>query len=185
MQIKKPCSFRLSLLSPLFHCTCLKNHHNPMFTIKNLKQRPDTLTQLAQWHQSEWSQLNPVETLEQRINRMQDYLNDDFIPSTFVAIEHSLLGSAAIVKNDMETRKTLSPWLASVYVSAEKRGSGIGRKLVQHVMSCATNKQYNKLYLFTADQQHFYEKLGWQTFDTECYHGQQVSLMQINLLPKS
>jgi N-acetylglutamate synthase-like GNAT family acetyltransferase len=152
-----------------------------MFIIKDLRQIPDTLLQLAQWHQSEWSQLNPGETLEQRIDRMQDYLNKDFIPSTFVAIDHTVLGSAAIVKNDMATRKKLSPWLASVYVSPDRRGRGIGRKLVQHVMSCAKNRAYDKLYLFTADQQKFYESLGWQTFDIEHYHGQQVSLMQIKL----
>jgi len=129
-----------------------------MFIIKNLKQVPDTLLQLAQWHQSEWSQLNPGETLEQRVDRMQDNLNQDFIPSTFVAIDHTVLGSATIVKNDMETRKMLSPWLASVYVSPEKRSRGIGSKLVQHVMACAKNNNYNKLYLFTENQQKFYER---------------------------
>lgn len=153
-----------------------------MFTIKNLKQAPDHLTQLAQWHQSEWSSLNPGETLVQRIDRMQPYLNNNFIPSTFIAEDKTLLGSAAIIQNDMETRAELSPWLASVYVSTENRNRGTGTKLVRYIMSCAKDEAYNTLYLFTADRQKFYENLGWFVFDTECYHGQQVSLMQVNLL---
>jgi len=152
-----------------------------MFTIKNLKESPDHLTQLAQWHQSEWSHLNPGETLEQRIERMQDYLNINFIPSTFIAEDNTVLGSAAVIQNDMQTRTELSPWLASVYVSPENRKRGIGTKLVQHIMSCVKNEAYNTLYLFTADRETFYEGLGWQIFDTEHYHGQQVSLMKVNL----
>ena len=152
-----------------------------MFTIKNLKDAPGYLTQLARWHQSEWSHLNPGETLEQRIEKMQRYLNNHFIPSTFIAEDDTILGSAAIIQNDMETRTELSPWLASVYVSTENRNRGIGTKLVRHIMSCAKDESYDTLYLFTADRQKFYEGLGWSVFDTEYYHGQQVSLMQVNL----
>jgi N-acetylglutamate synthase-like GNAT family acetyltransferase len=152
-----------------------------MFTIKNIKDAPQHLTRLAQWHQSEWSHLNPGETLEQRIERMQDYLNNNFIPSTFIAEDNAVLGSAAIVQNDMQSRAELSPWLASVYVYKGHRNRGIGEKLVRHIMSCAKDEAYTTLYLFTSDRQRFYERLGWFVFDTQYYHGQQVSLMQVNL----
>lgn len=152
-----------------------------MYLIKNLTEIPDILNVLAQWHQSEWAKFNPGETLEQRIVRMHDYLNHDFIPSTFVAVDDCVLGSGAIVKNDMNTRQELSPWLASVYVSPDHRGRGVGSKLVQHIMSQAKSMAYNKLYLYTTDKQSFYEKLGWRTFDIENYHGQKVSLMQATL----
>lgn len=152
-----------------------------MCVIKNLTTIPDTLNLLAQWHQSEWAKFNPGETLEQRMVRMHDYLNPDFIPSTFVALDDCVLGSGAIVKNDMDSRPELSPWLASVYVLPGHRGRGIGSKLVQHIMSQAKSETYKKLYLFTTDKQDFYEKLGWQTFDVENYHGQQVNLMQVFL----
>ena len=37
-----------------------------MPVIVNLKKAPEHLETIAQWHQAEWSHLNPGETLEQR-----------------------------------------------------------------------------------------------------------------------
>ena len=112
---------------------------------------------------------------------MQAYLNNDFIPSTFIATDNQLLGSAAIVKNDMETKPQLSPWLASVYVAPQYRNKGIGAKLVQHSMTMAQSNNIDKLYLLTPGQKSFYEKLGWHIVSEEMYHGYRVTVMQVTL----
>lgn len=137
--------------------------------------------QLASWHQEEWSYLNPGESIEQRIARMQPFLNNQLVPSTFIAKEDNLSGSAALVSHDMETRPDLSPWLASVYVAVEFRGRGTGTKLVKHVMQQAFKGGINKLYLYTPDKEIFYSKLGWKTLSREKYHGLDVTIMEINL----
>ena len=80
-----------------------------MFSIINLKKQPQHIDTLAKWHHKEWSHFNPQENITQRIKRMQPYFNDNFVPTTFLAIDGELLGSAAIVDNDMETRPELSP----------------------------------------------------------------------------
>ena len=152
-----------------------------MIKILDLKDKPGYLSTLAMWHQNEWSHLNPGETLEHRTKRMQPYLNDDFIPSTFIAIDKTVLGSASIVENDMETRPELSPWLASVFVAPEHRNNCVGNKLVSHFMTQAKNKGIKKLYLFTADKKDFYEQLGWHTYNNVQYHGHQVTIMQVTL----
>ena len=151
------------------------------FEIVDLKDNAVYLPTLALWHQGEWSALNPDETIEQRIQRMQLYLNDRFIPSTFVAINKTVLGSAAIVANDMETRLDLSPWLASVFVASEQRNNGIGRKLVLHVMDQAKKEGIKILYLFTTDKEDYYRKLGWNVHSTVQYHGHEVTIMQVTL----
>jgi GNAT superfamily N-acetyltransferase len=155
-----------------------------MITILDLKQAPQHLKTLAQWHLNEWSHFNPGESIQQRIDRMHPFFNDAFVPSTFIATDTKLLGSAAIVTNDMETRVDLSPWLASVYVDPAHRCKGTGTKLVRHIMHLAKTNGIKKLYLFTPDQEKFYEKLGWKTISRESYRGQEVAVMQVRLSDK-
>ena len=152
-----------------------------MLKILNLTDEPKHLVTLANWHQQEWANLNPGETLDMRITKMQKYLNSDFIPSTYIAISDSLTGSAAIIENDMETQSALSPWLASVFVTPGYRQTGIGSKLVLHVMEQARLNGVTKLYLYTPNNESFYKKLGWVTLKLETYHGQQVTVMHADL----
>lgn len=114
---------------------------------------------------------------------MISFLENPLIPSTFIAIEgdDELIGSAAIVSNDMETRNSLSPWMASVFVKPEKRNQGAGTALVQYVMDSAKRESIKKLYLFTPDQQKFYRRLGWKEIACEHYYGEDVSIMQAAL----
>jgi len=149
-----------------------------MTTLLNLKDHAQHLEQLAHWHHQQWSYLNPDESLHQRMLRMQCYLNDELIPSTFIAVGSELLGSAALVVNDMETNPQLSPWLASVYVAPQYRRKGIGTQLVLHTMAQAKHGGINTLYLFTPDMATFYRKLGWRALSNEIYHGHKVTVME-------
>ncbi len=159
-----------------------KTHINSMTTILNLCSAPQYLKILARWHHAEWSRFNPGENIQQRIERMQPCLENEFLPSTYIATSDKLLGSAAIVMSDMSTRPELSPWLASVYVRPDDRNRGIGSKLVLHVMKQARNNGIETVFLFTPDKAHFYMNLGWEIINIEQYHGQQVTVMKANLI---
>ncbi len=150
--------------------------------IIDLKFEPHHIPVLADWHHEEWSYLNPNLTVAQRAKWMQSYLSDGLVPSTFIAIEEQLLGSASIVEQDMDTKPDLSPWLASVFVSPENRGRGVGSMLVLQIMEKAKEAGIPVLYLFTPDKEGFYQKLGWQTISKEAYRGQLVTVMQANLI---
>ena len=149
--------------------------------IIDLKDEPQYLNTLAGWHQHEWADLNPGETLDMRIHRMQDYLNDNFIPTTFIAKQIEVVGSAAIVANDMDSKTEFSPWLASVFVAPDYRHQNIGSRLVQHVMMQAKQRDIETLYLFTADNEKFYSRLGWNRIKRERYHGAEISIMSVPL----
>jgi N-acetylglutamate synthase-like GNAT family acetyltransferase len=156
--------------------------HFSKMKIIDLKFEPHHIPVLAGWHHGEWSYLNPNWSVEQREKDMRLHLTDDLVPSTFVAIEERLLGSAAIVENDMDTKQDLSPWLASVFVSPENRGKGIGSRLVMQVMEKAKEDGIPVLYLFTPDKEHFYQKLGWHTISKETFRGHLVTVMQVTLI---
>lgn len=150
--------------------------------IIDLAKTPECIQQLAEWHHTEWSYLNPGGTVEKRVEKMQTYLNNQLIPKMFVCKDNdTLLGSAAIVVSDMDTRATLSPWLASVYVEKNNRNRGIGSTLVKHVINYAQAAKFSDLYLFTPSQKNFYESIGWSAISNELYRGQEVTVMQLKL----
>jgi N-acetylglutamate synthase-like GNAT family acetyltransferase len=150
--------------------------------ILDLKQVPQFLPTLAQWHQAQWSYLNPGENLHHRIARMQAYLDEHFIPSTFVAVNASLAGSAAIVAHDMDTRPELSPWLASVYIAPDYRHQGVATELIKHVQQQARQHGIKELYLFTPDEKvAFYLQRGWQLVEATLYRGSRVIIMSCRL----
>jgi N-acetylglutamate synthase-like GNAT family acetyltransferase len=112
---------------------------------------------------------------------MRGYLGDAFIPSMYVALDQNVIGSAAIVTSDMDSRPDLSPWLASVFVHSNYRHKGIGARLVKVVMQEARSHGINTLYLFTPDQTDFYKRLGWHVFKTTVYMGTPVTIMSCRL----
>ena len=150
--------------------------------IINLKEEPNLIPTLAEWHHAEWSYLNPSLTLNERIYKMEAYLSDEIIPSTYIAKENDiLLGSSALLEHDMETKKHLTPWLASIYVAEPHRKQGIGSNLVLHAMKEAKKENISKLYLFTPDQEKFYKNLGWSTIEKEIYQNHNVIIMEAEL----
>jgi N-acetylglutamate synthase-like GNAT family acetyltransferase len=150
--------------------------------ILNLKAEPEHLKTLAEWHHNEWAYLNPTGSLSDRIRKMSEYLNDEFIPSTLIAKERGeLIGSAALIESDMDSHKELTPWLASVFVKPSHRGKGVGSLLVKHVMDVAKENGMKELYLFTPSEEHFYKQLGWDRFAKEDYRGSLVTIMSTKL----
>lgn len=150
--------------------------------ICDLREHPEHIVALSAWHHAEWSYLNPGKTLEDRINKMRDYLGDNKIPTMLIAIEgDDLLGSAALIESDMDTHPELTPWLANVYVREDKRGLGVGGKLVRAIMQLAKDYQLPRIYLFTPDQEAFYAKMGWTRLSHENYHNAPVTIMQLDL----
>ncbi len=154
--------------------------------IEYLADHPDFIPLLARWQHREWACLHPGETLQDRNCQLENQLGHKEIPTTFVAIEDGeALGSASLVVKDLETRSDLAPWLAGVYVGEQYRRRGIGTALVNQIMLEAEALGTTTLYLFTADQEKLYERLGWITFDRQIYHEQNIVIMKINLSPKT
>lgn len=150
--------------------------------IVDLKSAPQHIPKLAAWHHAAWSHLNPGGSLEQRIEKMRDYLGAAPMPHMVVWVDAGeVLGSAALVACDMDTHPELTPWLANVYVSEAHRGLGIGAALVRQVTARARALGFPELFLFTPDKAHFYAGLGWHTLAQENYRGERVTVMKIAL----
>ena len=151
-----------------------------LMQIVNLAERPEFLPTLAAWHHAQWGELNPQNTLEARIERMQRDLAGEPIPVTFVAVENDApLGSASLVAHDLPSRLDLTPWLASVFVAPERRRQGIASRLVRRVVEEAARLEVETLYLFTLDQEKLYGELGWSLLERTEHNGFPITIMTI------
>lgn len=153
----------------------------------NLRKRPQAIPEIARWHFDEWHMLFPEKTLADFAAELAESLHGDDIPQTWLLLdEHQqVCGTGSLLLRDMNTNQELSPWLANIFLRPACRGQGLGRYLVQQLMLEARQREVPVLYLFTEDQQSFYEKLGWQLHHHELYQGQWVSVMQCEPQPLS
>lgn len=161
--------------------------------IDYLADHPDAIPTLARWHHEQWKHLYPGDSIEQRIVRLEGHLSKDQIPMTFVALCRSeknvaetnrreVVGSASLIAQDMDTHPELSPWLASVFVTPQHRGQGIGTALVRRVIQEAKTQGVAQLYLFTTpDKNRFYSRLGWLLIERTHYRGYQQIVMVLQI----
>src|SRR5258708_2239346 len=99
-----------------------------------LADHPEFLPTLATWHHGEWGYIKPGDTVEARQQRLEKECGHCEVPTTVIALDNGkLLGSAMLLEDDMDTRKDLSPWLASVFVAPERRREGIGAALIERI----------------------------------------------------
>jgi len=138
--------------------------------ICNLRDHPEAVPRIAKWHFAEWHALYPQKALADFERDLHESLGDAAIPQTWLLIDSDeLCGTASVLVHDMTINKNLSPWLANIFIRKEKRGSGLGKTLVLNVMDEIRRLGVPEIYLFTEDQQAFYEKLNWTWLKTEDY----------------
>ncbi len=102
---------------------------------------------------------------------------------SFIALEDEKpLGTVSIFENDLEARKDLTPWLASLYVSNDARSLGLGKKLIDKVKGECKKNGFEKLYLRTTTAGKYYQNLGWKLIDIqEDNFDKNIEVYEINL----
>ena len=151
-----------------------------MLEIIPLKDRPEAIPIIARWRFDQWGHQIPGSSLETFTQFLQKGLNDDGLPQTWIALSsHRVTGVASLSWHDMHTRQDLSPWLVGVYVNEADRGQGIGSALVNDGVKRAAEMGIDTLWLFTPDQERFYQRLGWQSVEYTHDRGEDVVIMKI------
>jgi N-acetylglutamate synthase-like GNAT family acetyltransferase len=148
-----------------------------------LIDRPEFLPTVAAWHHDEWGYIRPGDSVEVRQKRLAEECGHCEIPTTIIAVENGeLLGSVSLLEDDMDTHKELSPWLASLFVAAEKRRKGIGAALVQRLIREAAAVNVKRLYLYTPSEERFYSRLGWTVLERTNYAEKPAVIMTCKVL---
>jgi len=98
---------------------------------------------------------------------------------TFVLFDDDRpVGTAGIVRHDLETRPDLTPWLAGVFVERRFRGRGHATALIRRVEAFALAASVPILWLYTATAEPLYARLGWERAGLELDRGEEVVLMR-------
>lgn len=147
--------------------------------IISLTERPEAIAEVARWHYQQWHALFPQRSEADFASELAQCLGAELVPQTWLLLDDAdvVAGTCSLLTHDMTTNLDLSPWLANIYLRADLRGQGLGRLLVKQVMQAASAAQFPRLYLFTEDQQRFYQQLGWQVLRQQEYEGHAVTVM--------
>lgn len=99
-----------------------------------------------------------------------------------IALDHGqLLGSAALMRNDLPQRPDLGPWLACVFVTPQARGRGIAESLIESLCEHARSTGASRLYLHTQERRDYYLKRGWSVVEPFAAWGNTQWLMSRTL----
>lgn len=133
--------------------------------------------ELARLHDEEWGHLYPRISVEKRRDLLQAAARSETSVVVIAVDGPTLVGSSALVEQDMSDRPDLTPWLAAVYVHPNYRRQGIASTLVARIEQEAGALGAEKMYLFTEHEERFYAKRGWALMEHRDYYGTPVAVM--------
>jgi len=143
---------------------------------------PELVRTVAGWLYAEWGCKVPGRSIDTAESSLRQDPGADGLPSSIIAVlADEPVGVARLVATDLESRPDLSPWLASVYVHADKRNRDIGSILCSGIVEIARRNGFHTLYLFTPDRASFYQRQGWSVMGDERHQGVRVTLMKFDL----
>ena len=146
--------------------------------IRYLADRPDAIPLVARWLHDEWGRFRPGASVERSMASLEKQARRDGMPLALLAVDgDAVVGTASLVEHDMDTRRDLSPWLASVYVAAARRRRGVGTALVDAIVQESKRAGLENLFLFTDSEEAWYGGLGWQWVEACVYQGRRVVIM--------
>lgn len=86
-------------------------------------------------------------------------------------------GSCLFVREEIDPKHDLTPWLAALYVAPKFRKRGVANALVRAIEQHAGCVGCSELYLYTITAEPLYTKLGWIALDRCDSNGEQFVLM--------
>ncbi|WP_407270523.1 GNAT family N-acetyltransferase [Radiobacillus sp. PE A8.2] len=104
--------------------------------------------------------------------------NRNGLPRFYIAvIDNEIVGSYAMLRNDLISRQDLFPWLACLYVVPPLRGKAYGAVILSHAIR--ESKDFEHIYL-CSELENYYEKYGWEYTDDAYYlNGEQTKIYSI------
>lgn len=127
--------------------------------IFELSERPDKLEKAINYFWKCWGNDSNLNFYDDCIRHSLS--NQKSIPKFYIGIESDeIVGSYALIANDLISRHDLYPWFACLFVNELHRKKGYAEMFLNHGLNQSKLKGFENLYLST-DLEKFYEKKGW------------------------
>ncbi len=147
------------------------------YRIAAVSDRPELAPVVAQWRVDAFFDCPGGYTAEEMTALL--LAPPDGPEETFVLFDHDQpVGTAGLVRQDLDARPDLTPWLAGVFVQPAFRGRGYATALTRRVEAFALAAAVPVLWLYTLSAEPLYARLGWQRVGTEQDDGHEVVLMR-------
>jgi GNAT superfamily N-acetyltransferase len=133
---------------------------------------------IAKWIYNEWAYAFPLRDLQEIQRGLYGRINETEMPITLIAHdERGVLGTASLKASDMDLVPEYTPWLSSVYIHPDHRGTGVAKALVDEIEKIARHLGYKKLYVFNPIAHGVFEKLGWSLLKTVQFGGKEIGIL--------
>ncbi len=165
-----------------------------VFQISNLTQQAPWVPVIAGWHHQEWLRTHEglegrnrspdvlQGKLEQREAALSTHINEEPLPTTFVAHRGDFpLGTVSLVYYQFTNDKKPSEWLTNLFVLPDFRQQGIADRLLKHALSYAQNQNLPRLMLYTSSSANYYHKRQWRRVNRGIVQGLKVDIMDYKL----
>lgn len=130
-----------------------------MFEIYELKERTDLLEEGVNFFWKQWGSQENYKFYQDCIINSCKTKSD--LPRFYIAVQNnSIIGSYALLRNDLISRQDLTPWFACLYIVPELRGNKLGAVLLEHAVKETRKIGFENVYL-CSDLEGYYEKCGW------------------------
>ena len=154
--------------------------------ISSLTPKSPEIGAIAAWRHDEWFEslgFTAGETLGQLKEFVAATAADRTGPETaLVAAAGGVpVGTCLLVREEIDARHDVTPWLAGLYVAPEARRQGIGGDLVRAIERHGRSRGVSRLHLYTIGAEGFYARLGWQVSERFDHHGEKFVLMHTDL----
>jgi len=157
------------------------SHHRRM-KIDYLAEHPHFIPTLSKWFLREWRDFYGDKTWEDVAETFYERLNRNIIPLSLVAFdEQHPFGTISLLEESITTHQHLAPWLGALYVREEKRHHGIGRQLIEAGVGEAGRLGVERVFTGIRKAESYYLKLGWQVVERTNYHGEDITIMRLDL----
>lgn len=145
-----------------------------------LVDRPVAIDMVSCWYFEEWGRLNPKASAQGIAKKISQSMNREKPPLLLLAVENdNVVGAAELKYREMDIYPDKEHWLGGLFVIPQRRGLGIGSKLIERVILLAERFGIKELYLQTERLDGgLYSHQGWESLEAVNYKGSEVLVMQ-------
>ena len=93
-------------------------------TIYNLKEKLEYIEEVASLERDEWG-ANSNKNIQEKVEKTKKNFDNEYFEKLILVNNNELVGFISLFEYDMEDRKDLKPWYATMYVKKEFRGNRI------------------------------------------------------------
>lgn len=147
--------------------------------IRLLDKETALIRTIAEWHHAQWRHLSS-RSIEDRIAELEEHGTE--VPLTLVGFAgREPIGTASLLRSDLDIWPHLTPWLTSEYVLPEFRLGNVKELLYREAIETAKRLNFNALYYWTRFRQDHFTNLGWRAIGTASPQFGPVTIMKLDI----